>query len=260
MNGSNYLFQKAGKIIFFGAMTACILVVGLMVFRLYRVSKNVETSIPPVKYVSTAQPVNRQKYENLIAELKDSYAPSNVHKRNVFIHPKSILEGTTEEPTITVADFKDMKDRLRVKKIYKKPVKLLFKGYMQMGDGSYVATINWAGKTDFKKIGEGIRGYKVVDFKKNVSEQKTPWGGTEKVDQSSIVFEKETGEKFTLNIGKIALEDEVYSEIWDRKEAKSYEIYIGYEFLDNKVLDIAADKVIINTSKGEELILIKEAE
>lgn len=260
MNGSSYTIQKTGKFIFVTAIVISVFAVGLMVSNLYRTSKNTEASMPDVKYNSSAEPIHRGKYENFITDFKESYVPSSVHKRNVFAHPRDIIDSGIEEFTIPAIEFKDMKDRLRVKRIYKKPVKLLFKGYMQMGDSSYVATINWAGKTDFKKVGDVIRGYKVVDFKKNVSEQKTPWGGTEKIDQSVIALERETGEKFTLDIGKIALENEVYAEIWDRKEAKSYEIYIGYEFLENKVLDITTEKVIINTSKGEEVILIKEAQ
>jgi hypothetical protein len=254
------IIQKSGKILFFTSIVFSVFAVGIMVSNLYKTSKRLESSLPNIKYITSAQPIVRKKYEDLIIDFKESYVSPTVHKRNIFMHPREVIEGPVEEPVITVTEFKDMKERLRVRRIYKKPVKLLFKGYLQMGDGTYVATINWGGKTDFKKVGDVIRGYKVVDFKKTVSEQKTPWGGTEKIDQSTITLERETGEKFALEIGKIALENEIYAEIWDRKEAKSYEIYIGYGFLDNKVLDITAEKVTIKTPKGEEFVLIKEGE
>lgn len=176
-----------------------------------------------------------------------------------FTNLQEYLAGTDPTDPNSNPRFQDIKERMRVQKIYKKPVKLLFKGYIQLGDGTYVATINWAGKTDFKKPGDEIRGYKVVDFKKNVSEKTTLWGGTEKIDQSIITLERDTGERFNLEIGKITLEKEIYAEIWDRKETRSYDVYIGADLLGNKILDISPSQVIIGTQNGGKVYLEKES-
>lgn len=183
---------------------------------------------------------------------------ANLDKDNDgFTNLQEFLAGTDPTDPNSNPRFQDIKERLRVKKIYKKPVRLLFKGYIQLGDGTYVATINWAGKTDFKKVGDEIRGYKVVDFKKDVSEIKTLWGGTERVDKSTVTLERDTGERFNLDIGKITLEKEIYAEIWDRRDARSYEVYVGSEIFDNKVLDISPSEVII-VKNGEKISLVKE--
>lgn len=176
-----------------------------------------------------------------------------------FSNLQEYLAGTDPTDPNSNPRFQNIKERFRVAKIYKKPVKLLFKGYIQLGDGTYVATINWAGKTDFKKAGDEIRGYKVVDFKKDVSEVKTLWGGTEKIDKSIITLQRDTGERFNLEIGKITLEKEIYAEVWDRKETKGYEVYIGADLLGNKILDISPSQVIIGTLNGEKVYLEKES-
>lgn len=259
MNGSQYVSQRWIRGIFSTTVLFLVLLVGMMIVSLNRTAKKLDASITGVPKKTIAQSFSHEKYDNLIKEFKEPYVPLNAHRRSVFSLPAGVTDIPKIEPIPSDVDFSDMRERLRVKKIYKKPVKLLFKGYMQLGDSSYVATINWAGKTDFKKVGDVIRGYKLVDFKKNVSEQKTLWGGTEKLDQSFISLERDTGEKFNLDIGKVTLEKEIYAEIWDRKEVKSYEVYIGADILENKVLDISAEEVIITTPNGEKLSLIKKS-
>lgn len=260
MNGYNYYRWKLGRILLGATILFVIVCIGLMISNLRKVSGIVEQAGGVKELSAEPVPISHNEYEDLVKSFKEPYVPVNPHRRNIFSQQKG-PEGQFPPEVIVPQgkyDFNKLDERLCVTKIYRKPVKLLFKGYMQLGDGAYVATINWAGKTDFKKIGDEIRGYKVADFKKNVSEKETVWGGTEKIDQSTITLERDTSEKFILEIGKITLEKEIYAEILDRKEMKSYEAYIGGEILDNKILDISADKVIIGTSKGEKVALKRE--
>lgn len=258
MNDTLFLNQKFIRIVFAATALFLVLAVSMMILNLHKVEKRLNESSIGSQAVSSAKPISREKYDRLITGFKEQYSPVSVHKRNVF------SQSTDEEtvvPQIEIpspaVDFSDLRNRLIISKIYKKPVKLLFKGYIQQADEVYVSTINWAGKTDFKKVGDTIRGYKVVDFQKRVSEQKTLWGGAEKIDQSIVTLERENGERFNLEMGKIALEKEIYAEIWDRKEVKSCEVYVGADILDNKVLDITSSGVIIISPKGEKISLIR---
>jgi len=233
------------------------LCVGIMTRNLFVLSNSVNSASGRTIEQSYVKTINREYYDGVVEGFNEKYVPAMVHKRNIFVRSK--VEGPKQLIPSGEFDLTKIDQRLYVAKIYRKPVKLLFKGYIQMNDGVYVATINWADKTDFKKIGDDIRGYKIVDFNKNVSEEKTMWGGTEKVDKSVITLKKEPDEQFTLEIGKIALEKEIYAEVWDRKEMKSYELYVGSEFLGNKVLDISSAKVIITSSDGEKISLFKRS-
>lgn len=258
MNAGEYYKDNLGRM--FLAVTIFLVIVSIstMLVNLRKASKGEGLAVKIQDLKQKAEPIPRAKYENLITGFKDQYVPLDMHKKNIFTGPS----GQKAEPVAVITeskyDFNKLDERLYVVKIYKKPVKLLFKGYMQLGDGAYVATINWGGKTDFKKIGDEIRGYKVVDFKKDISEAKTMWGGTEKVDKSIIILEREGSDRFNLEIGKITLEKEIYADVYDRKELKDYEVYIGSEILGNKVLDISTSQVIISTPNGEKAALNRE--
>lgn len=253
-----------GRILLAITVVIVVVCVWIMIVNLYKAAGGIELPSSLRELKSVPQYISHEKYEDLVRSgggLKGLYTPPSVHKKNIFSQPREKpVEWPQVEPGIPEEgiDYTKPDIRFMVTKIYKKPVKLLFKGYIQLGDGTYVATINWAGKTDFKKVGDEIRGYKVVDFKKDVSERKTLWGGTEKIDKSIVTLERDTGERFNLEIGKITLEKEIYAEILDRKDSKDYEVYVGGEILGNKVLDISSTQVIINTQNGEKVILAKE--
>ena len=255
MNMISYIKQnwdRAGVVVLSIITMLCI---GVMVLDLHKKAgvNELQSSILQLKPISSM--ISRAFYKMLVSKLKEPYVPERTHVRNVFARYRK--EVAEIKPITEVTEFKTTSERLQIIKIYRKPVKLLFKGYIQLADSTYVATINWAGKTDFKKVGEEIRGYKVVDFKKDVTEQKTLWGGTEKIDKSIIILERTTGERFSLEIGHITLEKEIFAEIRDLKQAYNYDVHIGSEILGHKVLDISSTKVIIETSLGEKLFLKK---
>lgn len=232
-----------------------ILCIGAMVLDLHKKARvsELQSSILQLKPISSM--ISRPFYEMLVSKLKEPYVPERIHVRNVFAQYRK--EDARIKPISEITEFKTIPERLQIIKIYRKPVKLLFKGYIQLADNSYVATINWAGKTDFKKVGEEIRGYRVVDFRKDVTEQKTLWGGSERIDKSIIVLERTTGEKFSLEIGHITLEKEIFAEIRDRKQGYNYDVHIESEILGHKVVDISSKEVIMVTSLGEKVFLKK---
>lgn len=254
MSKIDYLKENWGRIsvIVIGLIT--ILSISIMIFSLYKEAnvKGLPFDMLEAKPIQSI--ISHNKYEGLVSSLSEPYVPDKSHIRNIFLqYQKELVEV---EPVVT--EFKSLKDRFKVKKIYKKPVQLLFKGYMQLVDKSYVTTINWADKTYFVKIGDTIKKYKAVDFKKSFDEKETLWGGTERIDTSIVVLERTTGEMLNLEIGHITLEKEIYADIFDRKERKDYDVDAGSKFLDYKVLDISPKEVIIMDQNGVETSLIKE--
>lgn len=260
MNKSNYIAQNWEKILLIFTVFLAVVSAGWMVVALYKTSNGVElfSANPDIKKIP--QVVLQSEYEGLVKSLSEFYNPVNMHKRNIFSKmPGEAVNDKVKIKQSSDIDFNNMRQRLRITKIYRKPVKLLFKGYIQLADGIYVATINWGEKTDFKKVGDEIRGYKILDFKKDIAEKETIWGGTEKVDNSQIVLQNSQGDKVVLYIGKIILEKEIYAEIVDLKDERAHEVYIGGDIIGNKILDISPTQVIINTQNGEKINLLKES-
>ncbi len=204
--------------------------------------------------------VNRQRYQSLVTDLEQFYTPVNVHTRNIFA--LNVKAGTGDKgekvpDKIHPGQFQNIIDRLKVLRTFKKPVELLFKGYLQLGDGTYIATINWGGKTNFKKTGDEIRGYKMVDFKKEVKKEKTAWGGEDEIDLSTITLERAGGERLELQISKITLEKEIFAQVKDLKTGTVYDVHIGSEILNYKVVDIFPGMVIIIDSNNKRTQLQK---
>ena len=55
-------------------------------------------------------------------------------------------------------------------KTYRKPIQIMYMGYILLPAGHYEIEINWGGKTAFYKLGDEIRGYVIKDFKKIIEE------------------------------------------------------------------------------------------
>ena len=234
--------------------------VGIMVVNLYRISAEQDMFTDSVDLKYTPDPFPYTKYQDLLAGFGEVYKPPAIHKRNIFSRPQDSGISISSDRSQESDEFRHAADRFCVLRVYKKPVKLLFKGYIQLADDCYVATINWGGKTDFKKVGDQIRGYRMIDFNKDVGQKETIWGGTEKVDKSVITLSRDSGEKIILQIGRITLEKEIYAEIRDRKNRHSYDVHVGSEFLGNNVLDIFPGKIIIRTQNGEKVDLVRCAQ
>lgn len=145
--------------------------------------------------------------------------------------------------------------RFLVQNIYRKPVKLKLMGYISLVDG-ITLQINWGGKTDFKKMGETIRGYKVLDFIKKIIPLETKQGLIKEVDESFAKIQKAGEEAVILEIKKIKIEKELYAKISDSETGKIYEVFVGKGFAkEYKVLDITSKEVIIQDKERQKYTL-----
>lgn len=234
------------------SITAIVLV-GTMTYRLYRLSDIESERIENLDEKSEMLLLQRKKYTQLESNLENIYVLQKKHSRSVFrkTGEKSIGDLVSKKKPKKLTDFATLEDRIDIEKIYQKPVKLLFKGYMQLGDGTNIATINWAGKTSFVKTGEEIRGYTMRDFKKEVANKDTFWGGTEKIDSSYIMLEKNSENSIKLMIGKVALEKEIFAQLLDNKTNTIYDVHVGSDFLTYTVKEILPGLVSLQAEEGK---------
>ena len=249
-----------GKVLLAVVIMLAVAGVSIMVVNLYKISAEQDILADSISLKYTPDPFPYARYQALLAGFSEIYKPPVIHKRNIFSQRQDSSMNIQTGRSQKAGEFKSPVERFCVLKVYKKPVKLLFKGYLQLPDGSYVATINWGGKTDFKKIGEQIRGYQIMNFEKDIGQKETVWGGVEKIDKSVISLTREGGEKIVLQIGRITLGKEIYAEVKDRKDMRSYDVYVGSVFLGNNVLDILPEKTIIETQNGDRVDLQKCAQ
>jgi hypothetical protein len=149
-----------------------------------------------------------------------------------------------------------------VEKIYKKPVEILFMGYVEEKNGSFTLQINWekGGQTFLVKVGDTIRGYSIESFRKIVRDIKKKGGAVVPEDTSFIVLKKreETLIKLVRNV--MLIEREYYATL-RLKEASSsspLEVRSGTKFVfeaDEKkeefeVTDITIDQVFYKDPTG----------
>ena len=145
--------------------------------------------------------------------------------------------------------------------VYRKPVEILFRGYVEMGD-SYTFQINWEkqGVTFFQKIGDTIRGYNIKEFKKIIKEIAQPDGTDVKKDESYLVLQRKEADPIKLVINKIFLENELYAKLKNKEQkgAKPFDVHVGSKFAlsiqgkkeEFEVTDITVDQVFYKDSKG----------
>ncbi|MFC2149542.1 hypothetical protein ACFLQ8_02460 [Candidatus Auribacterota bacterium] len=188
----------------------------------------------------------------IIGEVKNPEDLSALYKRDIFTEYKGALIQVE-----TVQRGGEDKDgaRLRLVKIYRQPVKLLFKGYIQLPDGSYSVQINWARKTDFKKVGEKIRGYKIVDFQQRLFEEKSPTGIVKQINKSIVEIRKGENKPIVLEKGKLITEKELFAKLFDKKLFKNVTVHVGSTGDGYKVLDITEDEVILSPPSGDNIHL-----
>lgn len=145
----------------------------------------------------------------------------------------------------------------RLKRIYKKPLQLLFEGYMLLPDGTYSFVINSEDTSHFMKLGETITGYKIVDFKKE-SRNRTRMGVEVSEDVSKLSLLSEKGEKIVLTYHNITTEKELWAQIENTDTREIMELRMGDKFGEFEIktitengLEIVDDQTNTYTLKYE---------
>ena len=142
--------------------------------------------------------------------------------------------------------FPGILKRFEIADIYRKKIKIRFFGYLKLPNGSYRLQINWANKTEFKKVGEKLRGYKITEFIQIFDETYDPLlGATQKNDISYIKIRKMNASPITLVLNQTAFERELFVLMKDKYENKVSELHGGSEISGYEVLDINPSKVIM---------------
>ncbi|MBI1884150.1 MAG: hypothetical protein HYS08_08105 [Chlamydiae bacterium] len=149
--------------------------------------------------------------------------------------------------------------KMRVSKIYRQGTKINFFGYIQLPDSSFQFQINWGQQTAFSKVGEKIRGYKILEFTQ-ASEKKfnTQINAEEEIDTSQIKIQKRKNPPMTLILGHPSFEKELYAVIQDNISGKQYVVHSGSKIHAYKVLDITPLKVVI--SRGKKVYTLERSE
>ena len=139
--------------------------------------------------------------------------------------------------------------RYKLVKIFKKPLDLLFDGYMLLPDGSYSFVINYRNSSYFKKLGETISEFTIENFeKKEISKIRD--GVEVKIDLSKLVLKTKLGEIITLTFHKMTTQNEWWAEIEDLDSQKRYELRDGGSFGVFTIETISDTEVKIKDDEG----------
>ncbi len=150
--------------------------------------------------------------------------------------------------------------RFSLVKIYREPVRLLLKGYIQLPDGSYSLQINWAGQTDFRQVGESIRGYAIERFEKVLVPQQVQGNVTQDMDQSYVIIHKKGGEPLRLQKGHLVTEKELFAKIFDHNANQVAVVHVASQIDTYKIVDIKEDEIILSDEAGKQITLTRDRE
>lgn len=111
-------------------------------------------------------------------------------------------------------------DKLDIKlvSIYRRPIDILFRGYVEKNDHTFDLTVNWevrkGGKTYFVRVGDTVRGYEIIEFKKIIKTDLDKRRNIEiERDLSYILLRTNLGETVKLQINVIYLMKELFARI-----------------------------------------------
>jgi len=245
----NWARDNVEKVVFFGVLFLFLLVVQVLGGELARLMRDSVNAFPYSDARSIKKyAVDFDRIADLIGEVQNPRDLSKYYVRDIFTEYKGepIVQDVKEGDT----DAQGIK-RFRLMKIFRQPVKLLFKGYMQLPDGSYSVQINWGEKTDFKKIGETMRGYKFVDFQQRICKEELRSGVVRETNKSIVEIQKENEKPIILERGRLVTEKELFAKFYDKKLLRNIVVYVGYAFDGYKILDITEGEVIVSTETGE---------
>lgn len=141
--------------------------------------------------------------------------------------------------------------KYRLIKIYRKALEMLFEGYMLLPDGSNSFVINYGGSSHFVKIGDKIRGYEIVDFKKE-ARNGVRMGVEVSLDVSRLILKDENAEEMILEYHKIMAEKELWVRIENMDTNKTYEFHDGDKFDSFEIKKITDTSVSVIDNEGNE--------
>ncbi|MCK5706552.1 MAG: hypothetical protein KAI43_02775 [Candidatus Aureabacteria bacterium] len=180
-----------------------------------------------------------------------------------FTNLKEFRHGTN--PMDPKSNRNTKETHFEVIKIYRLPVELLFRGYVEKEEG-YTLTLNWEGKTGktyFKEVGDSIHGYEIIELKKIIERSKR-YGVPVEIDKSYIILrDNMTMQRLRLRLNKVYITRELYARIKENRSGKVFNVHAGSNFqvmIDDKegiketytVSKVLIDQVFYKDSIGNE--------
>ena len=174
----------------------------------------------------------------------------------------SDLENDQPPPAISELPF-------TLLKTYQKPIQIQFMGYLLNISGEYTVQINWAGKTDFYKIGTEVRGYVIKDFQKvEDKEFNNRTGVATFTDNSFIICQKKKFPPKKFLKQKLVTDNDVFAKIQFSETKKEQEIYIDSviedassgKFFKVKDIGLSSAKIIVEDQHKKTYILTAQAQ
>lgn len=168
---------------------------------------------------------------------------------DTFSNLAEYQEGTVPTDPMSKPEEENPIGKFKLIRIYRKTLDLLFDGYMLLPDGSYSFVINFGSSSHFKKIGETISGYTIVDFEKKLV--RGDRAGVEVTnDESVLTLTTETGEKIKLTYHKLTTEKEFWTQILDTELQKTFKLRSGDSFGSFTIENITSTEVAIRDDEG----------
>ncbi|MCB1196243.1 hypothetical protein KDK77_08665 [bacterium] len=184
-------------------------------------------------------------------DANDAYADKD---SDMFSNFDEFTAGTDPADPLSKPEEYNPLRRFRLLNIYKKPLELLFDGYMQLPDGSFSFVINSGMATHFKRMGETIDGYKIINFKKRLSE--TNRMGVElKTDESELYLSDENGELLMLVFHRITTKKELWVTISDLDQNTNLELREGDHFGQFTIQSISEQGIIVTDTENTQFDL-----
>lgn len=184
------------------------------------------------------------------------------------------LEGS--DPTNSKSTPLTERIEAKVIKIYRKPLSIMFRGYAEPKIGEYDLEINWevtakgTGRTYVEKIGEAVKGYRILEFRKKIRTVNKPKQNlTIDIDESFVIIKAPLGQKLKLTINKIYTMEELFARIEltdvDDKPlykevdiGKTFKAWVKGELVPFIVTEILFDRIHIKDEKDQIYILIQQ--
>ncbi len=145
---------------------------------------------------------------------------------------------------------------LRVVGISRAAHRIEFKHYSQRPDGSFLASLDGDGTSEWKKQGEHFLGYEIVDFTAKYEKEYSPELGAERsIDRSELTLRNERGNELKIIRGvpiKISI---ARARIYDHGSKRIITLTEGEKIKGLTVQKIEENQVVLGDDEGNEYAL-----